>query len=260
MIDTHAHLDLPDFAGDLEAALERAAEAGVTRIVTVGMDLPSSRNAVELAARFPCVYAAVGFHPHEAAKFDEAALAELDELSRRPKVVAIGEIGLDYHRNRSPQPAQRQAFQRQLELAAARRLPVIVHSRDALDDTWVVLSAWARNGEARVGGVGVVHCFSGTVDAAREYGRLGLLVSLAGPITYANAGRAVAVARETPLELLVVETDCPFLAPVPYRGRRSEPAHVRLTVEKIARVRGEPPELVAAQTAHNAERLFRFPA
>ncbi len=252
LFDTHAHLHFPEFADDLEATLERGRAAGVTRLVTVGTDPATSRAAVELAARTPDVWASVGIHPHDAADADAEALAAIEELAAAPRVVAIGEIGLDFFRNLSPPAVQERIFRQLLGLARRVGKPVVVHCRDAHADVLRLL------GDERVGEIGgVMHCFSGDVEIARRCLDLGLAISLAGPVTYPNARALPDVARFVPADRLVVETDCPFLPPQGYRGKRNEPAYVALTAARVAELRNEPVERLAAATTAAACRLFR---
>jgi len=248
VIDSHAHLDSRKFDGDREAVVERAREAGVIAILNVGGDLASSRAAVALAERCDFVYAAVGVHPHDARTVTPAVLDELRALSRHPKVVAIGEIGLDYYRDLSPRPVQRRVFADQLALAAELGLPVVVHSREALDDVIAGLRGWE--------GAGVLHSYSGGPERLEEVLELGVSIGISGPVTFPKAERLRAVAAAVPLERLLVETDCPYLTPVPYRGRRNEPAHVRYVAQAVARARGMEAEPLARATADNARRLF----
>lgn len=258
MIDSHAHLDFPQFDADRAAVLDRARAAGVTAIVCVGADLESSRRAVALAATQPQVYASVGVHPHDAKTLDGAALAALRELAVKPKVVAIGEIGLDFYRDLSPRDVQRRAFQAQLAWAAGLNKPVIVHDREAHDEVLTALTGWAAGlaGSPLAGRVGVLHSFSGDLAMAEQAIALGFFVSISGPVTYQNARRLSEVVAALPLDRLLVETDCPYLPPHPHRGRRNEPAYVRLVVERIAAIKGLPVEAVAAATSANAQRLF----
>jgi TatD DNase family protein len=254
LFDTHAHLHFPQFADDLPAVLERARAAGVRRQVTVGTDVESSRAAIAVARREPDVWASVGLHPHEAAAADEAAFAALAALAREPRVVAIGEIGLDFFRNLSPPAVQASVFRRMLALAREVGKPVIVHCRDAHADVLRVLA------EERVGEIGgVMHCFSGDVEIARRCLDLGLLISLAGPVTYPKARALPDVARYVPGDRLVVETDCPYLPPQGHRGQRNEPAYLALTAAHVAALRGESPAELARRTTANACRLFRVP-
>lgn len=251
LVDSHAHLDFPPYDGDREETVARAREAGVVLILNVGADLESSRASVDLAGRYDFIYAAVGVHPHDAKTLTPDALAELHALARQPKVVAIGEIGLDYYRDLSPRPVQREAFARQLALAEELGLPVILHCRDALDDMLAILRGWK--------GTGVVHSYSGGPGRLDEVLALGLSVGISGPVTFANAHRLREVAARVPLDRLLTETDCPYLTPEPHRGKRNEPAYVRYVVEAIAGARGVPAETVAQAALENALRLFRIP-
>lgn len=253
--DTHAHLHFPEFAADLGEVLQRAREAGVRFMLTIGTDVEDSRQAVALAEQHPDIYAAVGIHPHDAAEADESALAELEQIARSsPKVVAIGEIGLDYYRNLSPHETQRRIFRRQLHLARRLQKPVLIHCREAHADTLEILLA---EGVQDVGGI--MHCFSGDAVVARQCLDLGLLISVAGPVTYPNARKLPEVVQLTPADRLVVETDCPFLPPQPYRGKRNEPAYLPITAAKVAELKGEPPEELGQVMARNALSLLGIP-
>jgi len=255
LFDTHAHLHFPEFAGDLDAVLECARVAGVRRLLTIGTDVPTSRAAAALAFREPNVWAAVGIHPHEAADADEAALAEIERLAGGPRVVAIGETGLDFFRNLAPREAQERALRSQLALARRTRKPVLIHCRDAHEETLSILGAADVSEHG-----GIMHCFSGDVGIARRCLDLGLLPSLAGPVTYPKPGALPEVAKFVPADRLVVETDCPFLPPQPYRGKRNEPAYVIETLRVIARVRRLAVEEAAEITTANAITAFRLPA
>lgn len=248
-VDSHAHLDDPAFAADLEAVLARAREAGVERIVTIGTDVASSRRASEIAAGREEVWFAAGVHPHEADR--PGPVEELEEIVRRPRGVAIGEIGLDYYKNYSSVGNQRALFETQLGLAARLGLPVSIHCREAHEDAIAIL----RGAGVR----GVIHCFSGTAKDAEEYLALGFHLSIAGPVTYPNAVRLREVVRGIPLERLMIETDCPLLAPQPQRGRRNEPAYVQYAAWEIAGVLGKAREEVAAATSRNARAVFGIP-
>lgn len=251
LFDTHAHLHFPEFADDLGAVLARARAAGVRRMLTIGTDVETSRAAVALAAREPDVWASVGVHPHDADEADATALAEIEELAAEPRVVGIGETGLDFFRNLSPREAQERAFRAQLALARRVGKPVIVHCRDAHEETLRILA------DERVGETGgVMHCFSGDTAIARRCLDLGLLISLAGPVTYPKARALPEVARFVPGDRLVVETDCPFLPPQPYRGKRNEPAYLAITAARVAELRGESLQTLAARTSENAAKLF----
>jgi TatD DNase family protein len=260
LVDTHAHLDFERFDADRAAVIEQARAAGVRGVVNVGVDVPSSRAAVRLAGEYDCIYAAVGMHPHDAKKLDGAALAELRELAQDPRVVAVGEIGLDFYRNLSPREVQRRAFRAQLAWAAKLGKPVVIHDRDAHDELMSILAAWA-SGLAHsplAGRVGVLHTFSGDLAMARRAIDLGFYLSISGPVTYKNARQLPDIVRALPLDRLLVETDCPFLAPHPYRGKRNEPAYVRLVAERIAELKDMALDQVAEATTANAQRLFRF--
>ena len=282
MIETHAHLDYPDFTPDLEGVISRAAEAGVTRIISIGTGIDSSRRAVALAERFPNVHAVVGIHPTNVTEEGLDFLPALGELARHPKVVAIGETGIDYHHVpeelQSPnvadvdsallaqshgdqerliaegawKSAQADAFRMQLDLAVELGLNVVIHQRSAWNDTLEILRPYT--GKVR----GVFHCFGGTPEEAAEVAALGHLVSFTGIITFKNAEQVRQTAASVPADGYMVETDCPYLAPVPYRGKRAEPAHTRLVAEKIAEVRGISLEEVAEATTRTAEGFFRF--
>ena len=252
LFDTHAHLHFPGFDDDRDAVLARARAAGVRRMVTIGTDAETCRAALALAERETDVWATAGVHPHDAAESDEAALVEVERLAAERRVVAIGEIGLDFFRNLSPRATQERVLRRFVALARRLRKPVVVHCRDAHDEALAILT------EERVAEVGgVMHCFSGDVEIARRCLDLGLLISLAGPVTYPNARALPDVARFVPADRLVVETDCPFLPPQGYRGKRNEPAYLAITAARVAELRGESLEALAAQTTENARRLFR---
>jgi TatD DNase family protein len=252
LFDTHAHLHFPDYADDLDAVLDRAHAAGVRAMVTIGTDRETNRAVVELAGRFPDVWATVGIHPHDAGEVVEEDFAEMERLARSdPKVVGFGEMGLDFFRNLSPPDAQRQVFRRQIHMGLDVRKPLVIHCRDAHDDTLAILA----DEKAREIG-GVMHCFSGDVEIARRCLDLGFFISLAGPVTYKNARALPDVARFVPADRLVVETDCPYLPPTPHRGKRNEPAYVALTVAFVAELRGTDPEALGAELTANAARLF----
>ncbi len=250
MTDTHAHLNSPRYAKDLPAVLERAAAANIRHIVVVGVDIPSSLAAVDIAARYPMCWATVGVHPHEADACTPATWRELEALVGAPKVVAIGETGLDYYRNLAAKPAQQNAFATQLALAAASDLPVVVHMRESSADVYRMLA------EAQPPPRVVLHCFSGGPKHAAAFMALGCMISLAGPVTFPAAAKLHEVAKMVPSDRLLIETDCPYLAPVPYRGKRNEPAHMRYTLESIAQRRGIAPEVLEEITDRNAQTFF----
>jgi TatD DNase family protein len=251
LIDTHAHLTDPKFDSDVDEVIARANAAGVERIIVCGYDLESSRAAVELAVRFESVYATVGVHPHDAKSYSADIESAIEELSRAPKVLAIGEIGLDYHYDFSPRCAQVAAFEAQVELAAKLGLPIVVHSRESNDEALQVLAGRAGNIIA-----GVFHCFSGDVEFARTVLEMGFYIGIDGPVTYKASEKLRAVVEFCPLDRLLIETDCPYLTPVPHRGKRNEPAYVRYVAEEAARAKGISFEKLAEATTSNARRLF----
>ncbi len=257
LVDTHAHLDFDDFDADREEVIRRAREAGVRYIINPGADLESSRRAIALAETQPDIFAAVGVHPHEASSLTDDVWQELRRLAQHPRVVAIGEIGLDYYRDLSPRPVQQAAFRRQLVLAAELGLPVIIHDRDAHEDVLAILEDWRAEGNSFPI---LFHAFSGDLGIARCVLKLGGYIAIGGPVTFTNARRLPAMLPQLPLERLVVETDCPYLAPHPYRGQRNEPAYLPLVVAKMAELCQRPAEEIARLTTENACRLFHLPA
>jgi len=254
IVDTHAHLDFRAFDKDREQVTERARAAGIQWIINPGTDLESSRRAVRLAESYPGVYAAVGVHPHDAKTVTESTLRELRGLARHPKVVAIGEIGLDYYRDLSPRDVQRSVFHRQLELADELGMPVILHDRDAHRDILTILEEWGAAGGSAV--PSLFHAFSGDEMMAHRVLEMGCYIAIGGPVTFRNARQLARIVPAIPLDRLVVETDCPFLTPHPHRGKRNEPAYVRLVVEKVAELREESVDAIARQTTLNARTLF----
>ncbi len=257
LIDTHCHLDFESFADDVDAVVARAAEAGVTTIVVPALDLDNAPAVLALAERFPGVYAAVGVHPNSAAGWRDEWIAALRDLAGHAKVVAIGEIGLDYYWDKTPPATQQRALAAQLDLAAELGLPVIIHNRDAGADVLAQLAAAAqRRPRPDNAPPGVLHSFSADHETAASALALGYFLGFTGPLTYKKAGDLRAIAAAVPLDCVVVETDAPFLTPEPYRGRRNEPAHVRLVAERLAEVRGLPYAAIAQATTANAHRLF----
>jgi TatD DNase family protein len=284
LVETHAHLDYPDFANDFGDVLRRATEAGVTRIITIGTSVESSRRAVDLAEKHSNIFAVIGVHPTYAEEAEEDVITPLRELANSPRVAAIGETGLDYHRLPSVSAAKeknvqvfaralqgeteeeieasikdgayksRQAslFQQQLDLALELGLNLVIHQRDAWDDTLEIMRPYS--GKLR----GVFHCFGGTREQADEVVDLGHLLSFTGIVTFKNGASVREVAARIPLHKFMVETDCPYLAPVPFRGKRCEPAHTRLVAESIATARGVSLEEIARATTATAEDFFRF--
>lgn len=264
LVDTHCHLNFDSYAEDLDAVLTRSAQAGVRRIINPGVDAESSRAAIDLARRYPgVIYAAVGIHPNDTAAFSQAQLdEEIAPLARAEgvSVVAIGEIGLDYYWDKSPKDQQKRAFEAQLTLAKALELPVIIHNREASDDVMDILEAWSNDlppsFRARPGGIGVLHSFSATRAIATRALEAGFCLGFTGPITFKNAEDTRRVAAMTPLERILVETDGPFLTPMPYRGKRNEPAYIPYIVERLAAVKGIDVTEMGAASTQNAERLF----
>ena len=250
LIDSHTHLEMEDFDGDRDAVVERARQAGVTSMITVGTSLAYCKKALDLAGRYPEVYVAVGIHPHDAKDIDKGTYDALRELAGREKVVAYGEIGLDFFRNLSPRQVQLDRFGEQLDLAEEIGLPVIIHDRAAHQETLEMLGA--RPGKLG----GVIHCFSGDRTMAKQCLDLGFAISVPGTVTFDKAEELQRVVEYVPLEYLLVETDAPYLAPQPYRGKRNEPAYVAKTAAKIAELKGLSYEEVACRTAENARALF----
>ena len=262
LADTHCHLDFNSFDEDRDQVLARGREAGVERILNPGIDLDSSRNAVDLAESRSQVYAAIGVHPNEANSWSADVLLHLRQLARSPRVVAIGEIGLDYYRDRAPRELQKRIFQEQLALATELGLPVIVHNRQATADILDILSAWQAGLVAAstplAAKPGVLHSFSADLESALQAINLNFFIGITGPVTFRNAPDLQNIVAELPLDHLLVETDAPFLAPHPYRGKRNEPAHVRLVADKIAELHAQSFESVSQSTSTNAERLFAW--
>ncbi|MCL4499546.1 MAG: TatD family hydrolase [Chloroflexi bacterium] len=251
LIDTHAHLNDIKFASDLPEVIAHAREAGVGGIIVVGYDLASSRDAIEIASRFDCVYATVGVHPHDAKSYDASTPGALAELSRNEKVVAIGEIGLDFHYDFSPRPAQLAVLEDQVRLAGLLGLPIVVHSRESNPQVLQVLRQQSEN----IHGC-VFHYFSGDEEFAREVLDMGFYIGIDGPITYKASEVKRRVVEMCPLDRLLIETDCPYLAPIPYRGKRNEPAYARIVAEEAARIKGISLEELAEATTRNACALF----
>lgn len=258
MVDTHAHLDASAYDPDRAEVVARALAAGVGLMVAVGLNARSTQASIQLAERYPQVYATAGWHPHDSASLGAGELAELARLSQHPRVVALGEMGLDFHRNYSPPHDQKRAFLAQLELARERNLPVIIHCRDAHEETTAILEEWTQS-RPRDSDLGVIHCFGGGVAEMARYVGLGFYISFAGGITYSGDRENLAAVRDAPLSRLLVETDCPFLTPVPHRGQRNEPAYLPQVLKKVAQIRGQSPEEIARETTANARRAFRLP-
>jgi TatD DNase family protein len=264
LTDTHCHLNLNIFQEELPQVLERARQQGVSRILVPGIDLATSRLAVELSRQYEEVFAAVGIHPHDAAGWTPSTLAALRDLARQPKTVAVGEIGLDYYRDRSPRSTQREVFQAQLELAIELNLPVVLHNREATTDLWEDLENWqARLVQAAsplIERPGVLHSFDGDLPTGRRAVEIGFWIGISGPITFKNAALRQEVAGGLPIDRLLIETDAPYLTPHPYRGRRNEPAYVALVADKLSSLHGLSTEALQTITWQNADKLFHWGA
>jgi TatD DNase family protein len=254
MVDSHCHLDDERFVDDLEAVLDRAVSAGVTNMLTIGTGdgPPEIDRAVKIAERFRPVLASIGVHPHDAAKVTPQTYSDLKALASHPKVVAFGEIGLDYHYDFSPREVQREVFIEQLKLARDVDLPITIHTREAWEDTITILREhWRIEGDAN----GIMHCFTGTPEQAREALELGFHLAYGGVLTFKTAEHVRESARITPDDRILIETDAPYLAPIPFRGKRNEPSMMVETLRKLAEVRNSTPEVIAALTSDNFSRL-----
>jgi len=255
LIDTHAHLDMPEFDRDRNEVIKRAQDGGIDYIITVGIDLDSCRDAVRLSEQFEFVYAIVGMHPHNAKDVDEKSYNLLREYARHAKVRALGEMGLDFFRNHSPREVQLKRFGEQVALAREVRLPVVIHDRDAHRETLDILK---EEKASEVGGV--IHCFSGDYAMASACMDMGFYISVPGTVTFTKAQTLQEVVRRIPLERVLIETDCPFLAPVPFRGKRNEPAYVQYVARAIADIKKISFETVAEVTFQNACSVFGIPS
>lgn len=255
LIDTHTHLDDARYNDDREAVVTRAREAGIEAFITIGCDLTTSRAAVALADHHPFVYASVGVHPHEVKHIQDHWYDEFRRLAKHGKVVAYGEIGLDYHYNHSSPKEQRVRFREQIQLARELKLPVIIHTREAQEDTVMILK---EERASEIGGV--FHCFSGDAWLAKEALDLGFYLSFSGILTFRNATALREIAKETPLDRVLIETDCPYLTPIPYRGKRNEPAYVSQVAQQLASIYSPALSLeqIGRQTSDNAKRLFKI--
>jgi TatD DNase family protein len=253
LFDTHVHLNAEQFNEDLEEVISRAKEAGVGKMVVVGFDRPTIERAMELVEHYDFLYASVGWHPVDAIDMTNEDLAWIEELSSHPKVVALGEMGLDYHWDKSPKDVQKEVFRKQIHLAKKVKLPIIIHNREATQD---IVDILREEGAEEVGGI--MHCFSGSPEIAQECVDMNFYISLGGPVTFKNAKKPKEVAQEIPLDRLLIETDCPYLAPHPNRGKRNEPAYVKLVAEQIAELKGISLEEVEKITTENANKLFNI--
>ncbi|KLU67165.1 putative deoxyribonuclease YcfH [Desulfosporosinus acididurans] len=250
--DTHAHLDDEVYEEDFQDVLERIKSSGISRVTNVGYDLPSSKRSVQLAQNYDFIYAAIGIHPHNAEEFSDDVMAQLQALAQQPKVLAWGEIGLDYYRDLSPRTIQQEVFVQQIDLANKVGLPIVIHDRDAHQDVLEIVKAHPpKHG-------GVFHCYSGSWEMAKVLLKLGFYLSFAGPLTFKNARHTVEVARNAPIDRILAETDSPYLTPEPRRGKRNEPAYVREVVRKLAEIKELSIEEMALQTMHNAETIFKL--
>ncbi len=251
LFDTHAHYYDEQYRHDLPETISRAIQSGVGYILTASSDIASSVENISLTQKYSIFYAAVGVHPHNAADINNSIISALADFAAYPKVVAIGEIGLDYFYDNSPREAQKIWFAKQISLARNVNLPIIVHDRDAHEDTVSIL----KSENARDTG-GVLHCYSGSVEMARQILDMGFMISIAGPVTFKNAKKLIEVVKYVPDDMLLVETDSPYLTPEPYRGKRNESANVKLVAEKIAKIKGKSLDYICETTTSNAMRLF----
>lgn len=251
--DSHCHLADPKMRDDADAIVARARDAGVSMIISVGAitSIETDRLAVEIAERHDGIFAAIGVHPHDAKDWNDRRLAQLRDLARAPKVVAIGETGLDFHYNQSPRDAQIASFRAQLELAAELDKPIVIHCRDAEDDVMALVAAVGMPARG-----GVIHCFTGAAESARRLVAMGFYISFSGILTFKNAAQVREAATVVPSDRLLIETDAPYLAPEPYRGKRNEPAFMLRTLERLAALRSVAPEVLGAQIDANVKRLF----
>jgi TatD DNase family protein len=252
MIDSHCHLHYDLYDDTRDDIVIEARDCGVHTMITIGADVASSEQAVELASRYDCLWATVGIHPHDASTCDDRALSRIRELAGKPRVVGIGEIGLDNYRNLSPKPAQRKAFEAQLSLAVDLQLPIVIHTRESLDDTVEIVRDFATHLSG-----GVFHCFPGTPDDAFRVIEMGFVISVGGVITYKNASMAV-TAQHIPLDKILLETDSPYLTPVPFRGEQNRPAHVRLVADKLAELQKRTAADVSEITDRTCRKVFRL--
>ena len=255
LIDTHCHLTMPNFDADRSDVIQRAIDAGISHMITIGTDIEDSKRAIALAEGYEFIYAAVGIHPHDARDITdiENVSDTIKILASKKKVVALGETGLDYHYMHSPAEIQQEHFRLEINLAKSLGLPVIVHSREAKEDTLRIL----KEEKVEVTG-GVLHCFSGDMDMAEKALNMGLYISFSGVITFKNAKKMHDIVKAIPLNRILIETDAPFLTPVPHRGKRNEPAYVKYTAEKIADIKGISLEELGKTITDNAARLFRL--
>jgi TatD DNase family protein len=260
LVDTHCHLDFNRFDQDRDEIVDRARQAGIKRILNPGITLESSEQAIRLAEKYPEVYAAVGVHPNDGSSWNGKSKSRLRELGSHKKVVAIGEIGLDFYRDRTPQDLQKRIFIEQLELAAELDLPVVIHTRDSIKDVLTILDEWSKSLTASQSRLnehpGVLHSFSGDHNQANQARGLSFFVGITGPVTFSKASDLQNLVIRLPLRDILIETDAPFLTPHPYRGKRNEPARVKLVAEKIAELKQQAYNTVTEVTSKNAAQLF----
>ncbi|MEA3319994.1 MAG: TatD family hydrolase [Bacillota bacterium] len=251
LFDTHVHLNADQYEEDLQEVIDRAQAEKVTNMVVVGFDRKTITRAMELVEKYDFLYAAVGWHPVDAIDMTEEDLAWIEDLASHEKVVAIGEMGLDYHWDKSPKDVQKEVFRKQIQLAKKVKLPIVIHNRDATGDVVQIL----KEEDAKEVG-GIMHCFTGSLEVAKECMEMNFYISFGGPVTFKNAKKPKEVVKEIPMEKLLIETDCPYLTPHPYRGKRNEPGYVRLVAEQIAELKELTIEEVAEKTTANAKKLF----
>lgn len=251
LFDTHAHLNAIQYEEDLVDVIDRAKSEGVTNIVVVGFDQPTIAKAIELSEKYDFIYAAVGWHPVDAIDMTDDDLLLIEKLARHPKVVALGEMGLDYYWDKSPKEIQKEVFRKQIQLAKKVSLPIIIHNREATADIVEILR---EENATEVGGI--MHCFSSSLEIAKQCMEMNFYISFGGPVTFKNAKKVKEVATEIPSDKLLIETDCPYLTPHPYRGKRNEPSYVKLVAETIAELRGITLDELALITTKNAKKIF----
>ncbi len=251
LFDTHAHLNAIQYNEDLEEVIQRAKSENVSHIVVVGFDKETITKAMELTNQYEMIYAAVGWHPVDAIDMTDKDLQWIRELSSHPKVVAIGEMGLDYYWDKSPKDVQKEVFRKQIQLAKEVKLPIIIHNRDATEDVVKILQ---EEKASEVGGI--MHCFTGSLEVAKQCMEMNFYISFGGPVTFKNAKKPKEVVKEIPMDRLLIETDCPYLTPHPLRGKRNEPSYVKYVAEQISELRGVSYEEIATKTSDNAMKLF----
>ncbi|MED4404179.1 TatD family hydrolase [Metabacillus fastidiosus] len=251
LFDTHAHLNALQYENDVEEVVQRALDEGVSEIVVVGFDRETIERAMELIEEYDFIYAAIGWHPVDAIDMTDKDLQWIRELSEHPKVVAIGEMGLDYYWDKSPKDIQKEVFRKQIALAKEVKLPIIIHNRDATADVVAILE---EEGASEVGGI--MHCFTGSLEVAKQCMDMNFYISFGGPVTFKNAKKPKEVVQEIPLDRLLIETDCPYLTPHPFRGKRNEPGYVKYVAEEIAKLRNLSYEEIAKKTSDNGKKIF----